>query len=457
MLIKEVTDMYKTTSLKQKYALILKIIVPILITQVAIYLISFFDILMSSRYGTADLAGVSIGSSIWMPVYTGLSGILLAITPIVSQLVGAKKEHAAKKAVQQGLYVALVLAAVIFVFLFFALDWILGNMQLAQTVHNIAKSYIQAMCVGLLPLLLFFVLRCFIDALGQTRVTMIITLLATPINILLNYIFIFGKFGAPELGGVGAGVATAITYWLIFIITVWIVAKRVPFEQFSIFREWSKLAWLSWKEILVIGVPIGISLFAETSIFSAVTMMMSSFSTEIIAAHQIAINFTSLLYMVPLSISMGVTILVGFEIGAGRLRDAKVYSYLCVGTAILFSFFSACILYLLREQIATMYSSDRLVLQYAQQFLVYAAIFQLSDSIQAPVQGALRGYKDVTITFIMAIISYWIIGLPTGFLLANYTDLGPVSYWIGLVAGLSAGAITLLIRLLLVQRKYVLQ
>lgn len=448
--------MYKTITLKQKYALILKIIVPILITQVAIYLISFFDILMSSRYGTADLAGVSIGSSIWMPVYTGLSGILLAITPIVSQLVGAKKEHAAKKAVQQGLYVALVLAAVIFVFLFFALDWILGNMQLAPAVHNIAKSYIHAMCVGLLPLLLFFVLRCFIDALGQTRVTMIITLLGTPINIFLNYIFIFGKFGAPELGGVGAGVATAITYWLIFIITVWIIAKRVPFDHFTIFREWPKLQWLSWKEILVIGVPIGISLFAETSIFSAVTMMMSSFSTEIIAAHQIAINFTSLLYMVPLSISMGVTILVGFEIGAGRLRDAKIYSYLCVGTAILFSFFSACILYLLREQIATMYSSDALVLKNAQVFLVYAAIFQLSDSIQAPVQGALRGYKDVTITFIMAIISYWIIGLPTGYVLANYTDLGPVGYWIGLVAGLSAGAITLLIRLLLVQRKFAL-
>ncbi|AHN21936.1 MATE family efflux transporter [Lysinibacillus varians] len=448
--------MYKTTTLKQKYSLILKIIVPILITQVAIYLISFFDILMSSRYGTSDLAGVSIGSSIWMPIYTGLSGILLAITPIVSQLVGAKKEQLAKQAVQQGLYVALVLSACIFIILFIGLDWILGNMQLDAAVHNIAKSYIHAMCAGLIPLFLFFVLRCFIDALGQTRVTMIITLLGTPINIFLNYIFIFGKFGAPELGGVGAGVATAITYWLIFFITVWIIAKRVPFEHFTIFREWPKLQWLSWKEILVIGVPIGISLFAETSIFSAVTMMMSSFSTEIIAAHQIAINFTSLLYMVPLSISMGVTILVGFEIGAGRLRDAKIYSYLCVGTAILFSFFSACILYLLREQIATMYSSDALVLKNAQVFLVYAAIFQLSDSIQAPVQGALRGYKDVTITFIMAIISYWIIGLPTGYVLANYTDLGPAGYWLGLVAGLSAGAITLLIRLLRVQRKFAL-
>ena len=110
-------------------------------------------------------------------------------------------------------------------------------------------------------------MRCFIDALGQTRVTMIITLMTTPINIVLNYIFIFGKFGAPELGGIGAGVATAITYWLIFLITVWIIAKRVPFERFRLFHDWPKLEWLRWKEILLIGVPIGISLFAETSIF----------------------------------------------------------------------------------------------------------------------------------------------------------------------------------------------
>ncbi|KPN97152.1 MATE family efflux transporter [Lysinibacillus sp. ZYM-1] len=445
--------MYQTSTLKEKYALLLKMIIPILVTQVAIYLVSFFDVLMSSRYGTADLAGVSIGSSIWMPIYTGLSGILLAITPIVSQLVGAKKEMDAKKTVQQGIYVAITLSIIIFIGLFFGIDWILSNMRLETPVHNIAKGYIYSMCAGLLPLFLFFVMRCFIDALGQTRVTMIITLMTTPINIVLNYIFIFGKFGAPELGGIGAGLATAITYWLIFLITVWIIAKRVPFERFHMFHNWPKPAWLRWKEILLIGVPIGISLFAETSIFSAVTMMMSNFSTSIIAAHQIAINFTSLLYMVPLSISMGVTILVGFEIGAGRMRDARIYSYLCVGTAILFSFISACILFILREPVAHMYTTDSKVIEYAVQFLVYAAIFQLSDAIQAPVQGALRGYKDVMITFIMAIISYWVIGLPVGYLLATHTDLGPFGYWIGLVAGLTTGAITLLIRLLLVQKR----
>ncbi|MEG0260577.1 MAG: MATE family efflux transporter [Lysinibacillus sp.] len=446
--------MYETTTLKEKYGLLLKMIVPILVTQVAIYLISFFDILMASRYSTADLAGVSIGSSIWMPVYIGLSGILLAITPIVAQLVGAKKAIDAKKAVQQGLYVSLLIAAFVFLLLLVGIDWMLGNMQLEAAVHTIAKGYIYSMCAGIVPLFLFVVLRCFIDALGKTRVTMIITLIAAPINIFLNYVFIFGKFGVPALGGVGAGVATAITYWLIFFITVWIVAKHVPFESFRIFHEWPRLEWASWKGILLIGVPIGIALFVETSIFSAVTMMMSSFSTEIIAAHQIALNFTSLLYMVPLSIAMGTTILVGFEIGARRLHDAKVYSYLCIGTAVLFSFISALILFTFREPIASVYSTDSKVLEYAVQFLIFAAIFQLSDAIQAPVQGALRGYKDVTITFIMAIISYWVIGLPVGYMLATYTDLGPFGYWIGLVAGLTTGAITLSIRLWRVQRKY---
>lgn len=158
--------------------------------------------------------------------------------------------------------------------------------------------------------------------------------------------------------------------------------------------------------------------------------------------------------MVPLSISMGVTILVGFEIGAGRMRDARLYSYLCVGTAILFSFVSACILFILREPVANMYTADGKVLEYAVHFLIFAAIFQLSDAIQAPVQGALRGYKDVTVTFIMAIISYWVIGLPVGYALATHTDFGPLGYWIGLVAGLTTGAITLLIRLLLVQKRF---
>jgi len=180
---------------------------------------------------------------------------------------------------------------------------------------------------------------------------------------------------------------------------------------------------------------------------------MANYSTAVISAHQIALNFTSLLYMIPLSISMGATILVGQSIGAGHQKDAKHYSYLGIVFAVLFSFISITILLLFREEIASLYTTDMNIVKLSMHFFIYAALFQLSDAIQAPVQGALRGYKDVNITFIMAIISYWVIGLPIGYLMATYTNLGPYGYWVGLITGLTIGAITLAIRLRHIQNK----
>jgi len=184
---------------------------------------------MTSRYGTEDLAGVSIGSSFWVPVYIGLAGILMSITPIVAQLMGAKKKEQVKQAVQQGIYLSLLLATIVFAFFYFGIDSLLTLMNLEPGVADVASRYIQAMSIGLIPLFIYTTLRSYIDALGATRVTMVISLLSTPINILFNYLLIFGKFGFPELGGVGAGLASAITYWLILAIAVWIIHTRNPF------------------------------------------------------------------------------------------------------------------------------------------------------------------------------------------------------------------------------------
>lgn len=446
--------MYETNTKFEKLSLLVKIVLPILVTQVAMYMVTFFDIYMTARYGTDDLAGVSIGSSFWVPVYIGLAGILMSITPIVAQLMGAKKKESVKEAVQQGMYMAIVLAMIVFTFFFFLIDPLLGLMDLEPVVADVADSYIFYMSFGLIPLFVYNALRSYIDALGATRVTMVITLMSAPINVFFNYLLIFGNFGFPELGGAGAGLASAITYWLVLLIAAVVIHTQNPFSGYQIFRKWEKISFTRWKEISRIGVPIGISIFAETSIFSAVTFMLAVYGTVTIAAHQIALNFTSLLYMLPLSISMGATILVGYEVGAGRFKDAKVYSWLSVAAAIVISFASASILFFLREPIAELYSSDPAVINLAVQFLVFAALFQLSDAIQAPVQGALRGYKDVNITFIMALISYWVIGLPVGYLLARFTEFGAFGYWIGLIAGLTAGAVTLSIRLLAIQKKF---
>lgn len=439
--------------LKKKPFKLATIVLPILVTQVALYMMTFFDILMTGRYDTYHLAGVTIGSSFWVPVYTGLAGILMGLTPIIAQYIGARRNAEVRPSVQQGLYVSVALAAIVFAIILFAVAPILEAMPLETEVRIVAADYLTGMSFGLLPLFAYTVLRSFFDALGATRVSMFIILLSAPINIFINYLLIYGNWGFPELGGAGAGYASGITYWLVFLIACSVAWKRKPFKEYALFTSWEKISLKKWKVILFIGVPIGISIFVETSIFSAVTLMMSNYSTAVISAHQIALNFTSLLYMLPLSISMGATILVGQAVGAGQIRDAKQYSYLSVGLAIALSFVSIAILLIFRAPIASLYTTDGQIIGLATQFFIYAALFQLSDAIQAPVQGALRGYKDVNMTFVMAIVSYWVLGLPIGYIMATFTELGPYGYWVGLIAGLTVGAITLTGRLIYIQKK----
>ncbi|QED48275.1 MATE family efflux transporter [Cytobacillus dafuensis] len=445
--------MNQTFSRKGKIKQLLIILIPILITQLAMFSMNFFDTMMSGHYSSKDLAGVAIGSSLWMPVFTGLSGILLAVTPIVAQSYGGRKREEVAFSVIQGVYLAIIMAIIVLIAGGLALNPILSTMKLETIVHEKAHDYLVALSYGIIPLFIYNVIRSFIDALGKTRVTMLITLLALPINIIFNYLLIFGKLGFPELGGVGAGYATAITYWLITLIAIFIIHKHSSFSTFGIFQKLYFVSLSKWKEILLIGIPIGFAIFFETSIFAAVTLFMSNFNTTTIAAHQAALNFASFLYMIPLSISMALTIVVGFEIGANRYKDAKQYSWIGITIAVIMAFLCGVILFLLRTEVAAIYTKDLEVVQLTAQFLIYAIFFQLSDAIQAPVQGALRGYKDVNITFIMALISYWIIGLPFGYYLANYTSWGAFGYWIGLIVGLAIGAICLISRLIHVQRK----
>ncbi|MDQ0195875.1 MATE family multidrug resistance protein [Paenibacillus wynnii] len=409
---------------------------------------------MSGKFGTADLAGVAIGTSLWIPIQTGLSGILIGITPIVSHLLGSKKDKDVAYQVMQGIWLSLIVSALVLLIGFILLSPILNFMNLENSVRDIAFRFLGAISFGILPLFGYTVLRSCIDALGQTRVSMFITLIALPVNVGLNYLLIFGNFGFPRLGGVGAGVASAITYWVIFAIALLFIYRAEPFINLRLFRDFHPLSLRSIKELLTIGVPIGFSIFFETAVFSAVTLLMSRFDTMTIAAHQAAINFASTLYMIPLSICMSLTILVGFEMGSGRLKDARQYGWLGIGLAAILSLATALVLLFAGSHVARLYSADPQVISLIQHFLIYAIFFQISDAIATPTQGVLRGYKDVNPSFIICFVAYWIIGLPTGYVLATYTNLGAYGYWIGLITGLAIGAVLLLSRLITVQRRY---
>lgn len=447
--------MKETTLLSQKIKQFVLLFFPIFVTQMSLFAMSFFDTTMSGHASAIDLAGVAIGTSIWIPISTGLTGILMATTPIIAQLIGSKQKKAVPHIVMQAIYLAIGVSLLVILIGFFAVSPILHAMHLEEEVEHIAAQFLSIIATGIIPLFVYTVLRGFIDALGKTRTTMIITVLSLPINVILNYVFIFGNFGFPELGGVGAAIASTTTYWCILFITIIIIRTKEPFASFGIFQRLYRLSISSWKELLKLGIPIGFAIFFETSIFAAVTLMMSNFSTTTIAAHQAAMNFASLLYMTPLSLSMAMTIAVSFEVGAKRYDSAKQYGWIGIGLALTFALLYSILLFFFDDQIASIYTTDAAVHHLAKEFLVFAILFQFSDAIATPAQGALRGYKDVNVTLIMTFIAYWVIGLPLGYILATYTAWAAKGYWIGLILGLAFGATFLLIRLFRVQRKYI--
>lgn len=431
----------------------MKIFFPILVTQVAFYLISFFDTVMAGRYGSADLAGVGVGASLWAPVYTGLTGILLAVAPLVSQAMGAKREREVKRIVMQALYVAVVIIGLTVVIGLIAVNPILERMELSAEAREVARNYLVMLALGIVPMFVFFVLRILVDSLGKSNITMVLLLISLPINVLFNYLFIFGNFGFPELGGVGAGVATAITYWILCLAIIAVVFKGELFQRLGILRRFYRPDMKRIKELILLGAPIGLAIFSEVSIFSAVTLLLGAYGDVIIGAYQAAINFASFVYMIPLSAASALTITVGFEVGAKRIKDAVQYVVIGLTMCVAVSLFSGILLYLKNEELAALYSRDPQVIEAAAHFMILAIFFQLSDAVAAPTQGALRGFKDVNVTFLLTIAAYWIIGLPLGFYLERYTTLGPDGYWWGLIIGLAVGATLLLVRLMHLIRK----
>ncbi len=446
--------MYHTESKREMWRQFITILWPILMTQVLLYSMNLVDTMMSGRAGVADLAGVAIGSSFWAPVSTGINGVLLAVTAIVAQLLGAGLKDEVNHTVNQAMYIAGALTVSVAVLGFFFLDDLLVLMSLDASVHDIAYKYLAALSTGILPLFLFSVLRNFIDAQGLTRISLYVIATSLPLNVFFNYAFIFGKFGLPALGGVGAGVATAITYWLILFIAAGMVLKVEKLKDFQVLKRFTLPDFSVIGHHLAVGIPIGILIFVETSIFSMMTLLIGiMFTTEIIAANQIVLNFTTMLFMLPLSISMSMTIVVGFSAGGGRFEEAKLYRTMGVASSLGLVGVASIILYLFREPISYLYTRNPDVVMITMPLFLFAIVYQFSDALQAAFQGILRGYKDVVWPSIIAIVSYWFIGMTTGYVLAAYSAFEFYGLWIGIIAGLTCAAIGFYIRLRLIEKK----
>ena len=429
------------------------VLLPILVTQVSLIAPGFFNTVMAGHISKEDLAGIAVGASIFFPVFGAFMGLVSGLTPVIAQHYGAHRILEIRRVVQQSFYWATLLSVLLLICGVLTVPTLVHALALEPVVERITMEYLSYIALGLIPVAPAIVLRNFIDAHGRTRLTMYITMTTIPINIVLNYIFMYGAFGVPALGGPGAGLGAALSYGIFFVLNVVAVLWIPQFARYHVLARLPKPIPGDWLALLSICVPIGLTVFCEQSIFGAVGLLMAAYGTTVLAAHQAAMNFTTIVYMLPLSVSMAITILVGYEVGGGRENGARAYIRLSRVLTLVFVGVIALVLAAMRDSVAALYTTNPEVQELLRVFLLYALVMQFCDCVNAPLQGALRGYKDVTVTFWLAVLSFWGIGLPAGYALAVWTELGPYGYWAGLNGGILVGAVLLMIRLRIIEQR----
>jgi MATE family multidrug resistance protein len=430
---------------------------PLIAAQISQSAMGFVDTVMSGRVSSLDLAAVAMGSSIWFPVFLFMLGILMAVTPTVAQLSGAGKKSEIGAHVRQALLLGFILSIGVLALLR-NVQPLLVLMDVAPQARPLTVDYLEGVSWGMPAIAIFFTLRHFSEGLSCTKPSMQISLIGLAFNCLANYVLIYGKFGFPALGGVGCGWATALTMWLMclcMLVTVW---KGKVYRAAGLFERWPLPDKQELVQLLKLGLPIGCSLFIEASIFAVIALLIGSLGADMVAAHQISLSFSSLIFMVPMSISSAISVRVGRAIGQRDFRLARLAGYTGIGLTALIALFSATLTLLFPAAIVSIYTTNPQVAAMATSLLLLAALFQVSDAVQVSTAGALRGYKDTRVPMAMLIVAYWLIGLPIGYGL-GLTSFGPgpmgaAGFWIGLIAGLTAAAVLLSLRLRVVSSRY---
>lgn len=431
---------------------LLSVMIPILVAQVSTAGVTFINTTMAGHAGADDLAGVSVGAGLFYPLLASIIGLLMAGTPLMAQLIGRKERESLPFIVRSGMVIGLSVWALFTAAYFFFIDDLLASLALEAAVEHIARYYLMTMIGVVFFLALMIPLRCLTDTAGSTSISMKLFLLAPVINGIFNYIFIYGHGGMPALGGIGAGLATMMTYGFLLGLFLLVVMKSKDLGGRQIFAS-PALRSKDLREYLVVGVPSGLSIFMEMSLFSLIIVFLSRYGTDALAAYQIADNFASLVYMLPVSCSMALTILIATAVGAGDMTLARRYKKAGFVVAMAGAMMTASFTVLFRNSIGSVYTDDAAVALIAGQFLIYSAGWQLFDAISTPIQGILRGLKDTRISFILMVLAYWGGCFPMSLFLDSHTALGADSFWLGLDFGVGCSAFLMILRLLYVERR----
>tara|TARA_B100000787_G_scaffold170313_1_gene166331 strand:- start:49732 stop:51126 length:1395 start_codon:yes stop_codon:yes gene_type:complete len=429
---------------------------PVMLGMLGHTFVSFVDNIMVGQLGTAELAAVSLGNSFMFIAMSIGIGFSTAITPLIAEADSSNNFLKAKSTFKHGLFLCTIIGISMFLLLFFSKSFLNSDyLNQPKEVVALAIPYLNLVAFSLIPLIIFQAFKQFSDGLSMTKYPMYATILANIINIILNYILIFGKFGFPEMGIVGAAYGTLISRFIMVVYLWWLLANKERSKSFVTNIKFFVLDKLMLKKITSLGAPSAMQMFFEMAIFTAAIWLSGLLGKNPQAANQIALNLSSMTFMVAMGLGVAAMVRVGNQKGLLNFRELRRIAFSIFLFAVILAAGFAILFLVFRFQLPKIYvdlndinnfADNREVVRIASQLLLAAAIFQISDSIQVVVLGALRGLQDVNIPTLITFISYWIIGFPISYFLGKEEVYGSFGIWLGLLAGLSSASVLLYLR-----------
>lgn len=423
----------------------IKLAIPVVIGQLGHMMMGVVDSIMVGKIGAVPLAAASIAHGIFMLFMIFGIGVSTALSPLVAMRVGAQKYTECGIVFRQGLLVNMIIGIVLLGASYFGAH-IIYHLDQPPEIIDQAIAYMQTLALSILPIMLFQTYRQFIEGLSVMRPAMIITLMANLLNIFGNWLFIFGNLGFPAMGLVGAGWATFSTRAAMALAIVFFVTRSTKFKPYDPSLHYRKVDLEMIRKILRLGIPSGLQYFLEIGAFVGSSIVIGWMGTIGLAAHQIAINLSGISFMFPLGVSAAASIRVGNAVGRKDISGARSAGFSAFLLAVLIMCCFGLIFFFFRKILPSFYIEDIEVINIASSLLIIAAIFQLSDGIQAVGVGVLRGIADAKIPTIFIFIAYWVIGLPGGYLLGITFNFGVQGVWFSFLLALTASAVMLLLR-----------
>ncbi|CAI8373756.1 MAG: Multidrug resistance protein NorM [Polaribacter sp. SA4-10] len=431
-----------------------KLAAPVMLGMLGHTFVSFVDNIMVGQIGTAELAAVSLGNSFMFIAMSIGIGFSTVITPLIAEADSANNFDQAKSTFKHGLFLCTVLGIFLFLGVFFAKP-LMYLMKQPQEVVELAIPYLDLVAFSLIPLVVFQALKQFSDGMSMTKYPMYATLIANIVNIVLNYLLIFGKFGFPELEIVGAAYGTVISRFIMLAYLWWLLANKERSSALVTNIKFFVLEKLMLRKLINLGAPSAMQMFFEVAIFTSAIWLSGLLGKNAQAANQIALNLSSMTFMVAMGLSVASMVRVGNQKGLQNFKELRRIAFSIFLLGILLAIFFGAIFFLFHKSLpkiyvdfndVTNYADNLEVVAIASQLLFAAAIFQISDTIQVVFLGALRGLQDVKIPTIITFISYWIIGFPVSYFFGKEEMYGSFGIWLGLLAGLSTAAVLLYLR-----------